>query len=118
MNRDEQEMTLWRDAYSLASQRDWDDIRPADHADHAVAEFRKQFPPSPPLSQRPATWYDEPPFSDDVREQYAWVEGFDLPCHMIRRNVGWTFRVVHGAHWRDLENRKVCPLFKPPEPTP
>jgi hypothetical protein len=47
MTRDEQEMTLWRDTYSLASQRDWDDIRPADFADHAVAEFRKQFPPPP-----------------------------------------------------------------------
>jgi hypothetical protein len=119
MNRDEQEMALWREVYHHGySVTCWTSPQAAEAAAYAVEYFRKQYPPAPPLAQRPATWYDEPPFSDDVREQYAWVEGFDLPCHMIRRKDGWTFRVVHGAHWRDLDGRKVCPLFKPPESTP
>jgi hypothetical protein len=118
MTRDEHEMTLWCEAYAHACSQDWAGGASASIADRAVAEFRKRYPPAPPLAQRPATWYDAPPFSDDVLKQYAWVEGFDLPCHMLRRKDGWTFRVVHGAHWRDLENRKVCPLFKPPESTP
>jgi hypothetical protein len=45
MNRDEQEMTLWRAAYQDACAQDLATDQSARIADRSVAEFRKRFPP-------------------------------------------------------------------------
>jgi hypothetical protein len=118
MTRDEQEMALWRGAYQDAYAQDWGDDRSADIADRAVDQFRKRYPPAPPLATPSAAWYDEPPFSADTMTGYAWIEGYDLPCCLLRSGDRWKFRVIHATRWHELGKRKVSPLFNPPVKPP
>jgi hypothetical protein len=121
MNRDEQEMTLWCALYTHSWEEGWSPAdKAADSADHAVEEFRKRYPLSPPLAQRPATWCDEPPFGDRNATHYAWVQGKESPC-LIEHGAGqWIYKEIGCASsWSLLSGRRVSPIAaKPPEPKP
>ena len=116
MNREQQEMALWREAYRdsrcfLAQER-------AAEADAAVAEFRKRYPAESAAS--PAVWYEEPPFPKDGSSHPCWVMGEKNVAivYWARRydEYQWSAE-CHGGIAYFLLGRRVCPITRPPEPT-
>ena len=110
MNRDEQEMALWREAYCA---RVTTPAYRATEADTAVAEFRKRYPPQPYAP--PAAWYDGPPFAGEYH-----VEGLPCVC-WVDEDVVWCptwDREGERPRIRELprNGRRVCLIPKPPEP--
>lgn len=108
MNRDEKEMALWRQ-FAVAVG--------FDTADAAVERFRKRFPPQPVAPE--AVWYDEPPFPKDGVVHRCWVEGFAAlqGVYWLDMHSEWRF-FERMSDTRPLNRRRVCPIVKPPEPTP
>lgn len=116
MNRYEQEMALWREAYWVC--RVTTPTYRATEADAAVAEFRKRYPPQPTAPE--AVWYDEPPFPKDGRHHSCWVTG-ESHVQSVYWSVtacGWGYCQPHVSGPYPLHHRQVCPIVKPPEPTP
>ena len=112
MNREQQEMALWRDAYR--SSHSFDQPERARDADAAVAQFRRRYPADP--AQPPAAWYDDPPHPGEYH-----VVGLPRACWVDED-------VVYYPEWdRDGERpriremsragRRVSPIVKPQEPT-
>ena len=114
MNREQQEMALWRCEYSASRSIAWENR--AAEADCAVEQFRKRYPPQ---SEAPAAvWYDEPPFEKDGEVHYCWVVGCSDP-----QSVFWSTGRHEWNHFfacntaiHRLAGRRVCPIVKPPEP--
>lgn len=120
MNRDKQEMALWRRVFERWYSRENYEIDTCGNiADAAVAEFSKRYPPDPsatPATAPEAVWYDEPPFPGEYH-----VVG--LPC------VCWVDEdVLYLPEWdreherpriREMSRagRRVSPITKPQEPT-
>ena len=113
MNREQQEMTLWREAYRdshcfLAQER-------ARDADAAVEQFRLRYPAEPATAK--AVWYDEPPFARDGNTSYCWVEGIDAPQVVYWSDHADEWQFCESTHrWRNLGARRVWPITKPQEP--
>ena len=111
MNREQQEMALWREAYRdshcfLAQER-------AGGADAAVAEFRKRYPAEP--STPPAVWYDEPPFPRDGKSYPCWVEGSTSTADVYWDDSQWWAPIVGSTYQHPLAGRRVSPIVKPQE---
>ena len=114
MNREQQEMALWREAYRdshcfLAQER-------ARDADAAVEQFRLRYPAEPTAPA--AVWYDEPPFEKEGVVHRCWVEGFaaSQELYWFDLNGEWRF-FERVSDARPLAGRRVCPITKPQEPT-
>ena len=113
MNRDEQEMALWREAYQdshcfLAQER-------ARDADAAVEQFRLRYPAEPATAK--AVWYDEPPFEKIDKTNHCWVQDIDSPQAVYWSNLQGEWRFFEGlSDTRPLNGRRVLPIYKPPEP--
>ena len=113
MNRDEQEMALWREAYNASM------LLPGDgrnaEADTAVKAFRKRYPPQP--SAPKAVWYDEPPFSKVNKANHCWVEDVESPQVVYWSIQYGEWRFFWGfSNTQPLAGRRVCPITKPQEP--
>ena len=118
MNRDEQEMALWREAYRdshcfLAQER-------ARDADAAVEQFRQRYP-AEPTAPAPA-WHDEPPFPKDGKSYPCWVDRWGLNHTTAVAEVYWYYddwhmQIVGCPSQYLLAGRRVCPITKPQEPT-
>ncbi len=119
MNRDQQEMALWRESYRashcfLAQER-------ARDADAAVAQFRQRYPAEP--AAPPAVWYDEPPFAKDGTTHPCWIAGSERPpvllylAHVYWGGRNWRVSFLRDQPAVDLNARRVCPIIKPQEPT-
>ena len=121
MNRDEQEMIMWRRVYERWYAREGYEVDTCgDIADAAVAEFRKRYPVEPDAPEPTApglTWYDEPPRPGEYH-----VAGLPHVCWVDED-------VVYFPEWdRDGERpriremsragRRVSRIAKPQEPTP
>lgn len=118
MNRDEQEMIMWRRVYERWYAREGYEVDTCgDIADAAVAEFRKRYPVEPAA---PApVWYDEPPFAKDGGIYYCWVEGSTVPQSIYWSGGGsgaW-LHFCDRTPVHPLNRRRVSPITKPPEPT-
>ena len=116
MNRDEQEMALWREAWLLGMEEMTDYDGAAEAADAAVAAFRKRYPPQPAAPE--AVWYDEPPLPKDGTMLTCWIEGYRLPGFAFWNGEEWRMYVAGDRYADPLAGRRVCPIVKPPEPTP
>ena len=115
MNRDEQEMALWRRVFDRwYSREDYESDTCGNIADVAVAEFRKRYPVEPAASA-PA-WYGEPPFVDDGTVHSCWMQGEDYPVLVARVYDRLEYRAIEDPRWKPLAGRRVCPITKPPEP--
>ena len=114
MNRDEQEMVLWREAYSASRIITRAGVEA--EADAAVAAFRKRYPPQPSAPE--AVWYDEPPFEKIDKTHYCWVEDIDSPQGIFWSNMQGEWRFFEGLSVsRPLNGCRVSPIIKPQEPT-
>jgi hypothetical protein len=125
VNREQQEMALWRESYRashcfLAQER-------ARDADAAVAQFRQRYPVEPtapePTAPEPTapelTWHDEPLFEKSLDDMFsAWITDYPYPVMVAYfRDDGWAYQVPNrGNHWTPLNGRRVLPIYKPPEP--
>ena len=113
MNREQQEMALWRCEYVRSTMRDAEN-RSAE-ADAAVAQFRKRYPQQP--AAPPVIWYDEPPFAKDGESHPCWVLGCERP-----QSVCWSIQYREWQYFsyrtavEPLAGRRVCPIVKPQEP--
>ena len=113
MNREQQEMALWREAYRdshcfLAQER-------AGGADAAVEQFRLRYPAEPATAK--AVWYDEPPFARDGKSYPCWVDGEEHPV-LVAMYSRWEYKANDDdGCWLPLNGRRVCPIVKPQEPT-
>jgi len=115
VNRDKQEMALWATEYVAA--RAVSAASAAHAADEAVAQFRLRYPPQPSAPE--AVWYDEPPFEKIDKANHCWVENIDSPQAVYWSNLHGEWRFFEGvSNPRPLNGRRVCPITKPPEPTP
>ena len=117
MNRDEQEMTLWREAYILALSQTWACPKVDEAADAAVAEFRKRYPAEPTAPE--AVWYDEPPFEKDGNYHPCWIQratGVRIIYWSVLANEWECYDTIQGG-LTPLAGRRVCPIHKPQEPT-
>ena len=120
MTRDEQEMTLWRESYTLAISQG-DNYGEADKAATTAAEsFRKRYP-AEPAAPAPA-WYDEPPFPKDANSYRCWVADWGLNRTTVVAELywyddDWRMQIVGSQCQYLLAGRRVCPIAKPPEPT-
>lgn len=112
MNREQQEMALWREAY--CARVTTPDYR-ATEADAAVAEFRKRYPPQPQAPE--AVWYDEPPFKKDGTSYPCWIAGHSSPYFVYWAGRNWRACAPGNRNPDHLNGRRVCPITKPPEPT-
>ena len=114
MNRDEQEMALWREAYSASRIITRAGVEA--EADAAVAAFRKRYPPQPSAPE--PVWYDEPPFEKDGEVHYCWVEGSTVPQSIYWSGVSgaWLY-FCDNTPMYPLAGRRVSPIVKPSEPT-
>ena len=114
MNRDEQEMAMWREAYF--SSRIVDRASREADADAAVEAFRKWFPPQPQAAPA-AVWYDTPPHPGEY-----YVEGLPRVCWVDEDVVWYPAWDSAGERPRTRElsrnGRRVSPVTKPQEPTP
>lgn len=112
MNRDEQEMALWRCEYAASKLIAREDR--ATEADAAVAEFRKRYPAEP--TAPPAVWYDNPPRPGEYHvvglPRVCWVDEDVVYLPEWDRN-GERPRIREMS----LAGRRVCPIIKPQEPT-
>ena len=114
MNREQQEMSLWRCEYVRSTMVSVENR--AAEADAAVEAFRLRYPPQPSAPE--AVWYDEPPFKKDGGIYYCWVEGSTVP-----QSIYWSGGSGAWLHFCDrtpvhpLNRRRVCPIAKPPEPS-
>ena len=114
MNRDEQEMALWKDAYMETWTHDTYPTEASGYADASVAEFRKRYPPQ--SAAPPAVWYDEPPFDKNGPTQPCWIAGQPLPSAVYWSGREWRAYIAGDSHVHGLHGRRVCPIAKPPEP--
>lgn len=114
MNRDEQEMALWREVYSASRLITRAGVEA--EADAAVEAFRKRYPVE---TAAPApVWYDEPPFEKIDKKNYCWVEDIDLPQAVYWSKLQGEWRFFEGlSDTRPLAGRRVSPMTKPQEPT-
>ena len=116
MNRDEQEMALWRQVYERwHSGSGYAAAECGNIADFAVAEFRKRYPAEPTAPT--AVWYDEPPFAKDGKSYPCWVDGDAVHADVYWDGSQWWAWIVGSAFQHPLAGRRVCPIVKPPEPT-
>ena len=120
MNREQQEMALWRDSYR--SSRSFEQQERARDADAAVAQFRQRYPvePEPPEPTAPEpTWYDDPPFAKDAATHPCWIAGSErLYLALVYWGArGWRVSFLRDQNAIDLDGRRVCPIIKPQEPT-
>ena len=118
MNRDEQEMAVWREAYMLAILQGAS-YGDADEAATTAAEsFRKRYPAEPTASAPAPVWYDEPPFKKDGGIYYCWVEGSTVPQSIYWSGVSgaWLY-FCDNTPMYPLNGRRICPIVKPQEPT-
>ena len=115
MNRDEQEMALWREVYSASRLITRAGVEA--EADAAVEAFRKRYPPQ--QSAPPAVWYDEPPFEKDGTTRPCWIAGGGqlFPAAVYWSGHEWRAYVAGDPLVQRLNGRRVCPITKPPEPT-
>ena len=113
MNRDEQEMALWREVYSASRLITRAGVEA--EADAAVEAFRLRYPPQP--SAPPAVWYDEPPFAKDGKSYPCWVDGDAVHADVYWDGSQWWAWIVGSAFQHPLAGRRVCPIAKPPEPS-
>ena len=113
MNRDEQEMALWREAYSASRIITRAGVEA--EADAAVAAFRLRYPPQPSAPE--AVWYDEPPFEKDGESYPCWIYGEADASAVHWSGHEWRAYFVGDSHVQRLNGRRVCPITKPPEPT-
>ena len=112
MNREQQEMALWREAYWAC--HGTTAAYCAHYADAAVAAFRKRYPPQPTA---PApVWYDEPPFAKDGKSYPCWVDGDAVHADVYWDGSKWLSWIVGSAFRHPLDGRRVSPIVKPPEP--
>jgi hypothetical protein len=118
VNRDEQEMALWREAYNASRLITRAGVEA--EADAAVEAFRRRYPPQPQAPE--AVWHDEPPFPKDGIERPCWImshgKPFPLAGEVYWCDCEWRMCVVGDGSWHRLAGRRVCPIAKPPEPTP
>ena len=119
MNRDEQEMIMWRRVYERWYAREGYEVDTCgDIADAAVAAFRKRYPAEP--AALPAVWYDEPPFPKDGQSYPCWVAGEDDACavHWSEYAMSplWVYLMTGEARPVPLNGRRVSPITKPQEP--
>ena len=108
-------MALWREAYNASM------LLPGDgrnaEADTAVKAFRKRYPPQ--VQAPKAVWYDTPPFEKAYKANHCWVEGFDAQQEVYWSDQYSEWRRFGGdSQPQPLAGRRVCPITKPPEPTP
>lgn len=119
MNREQQEMTLWRESYR--SSHSFEQRERARDADAAVAQFRQRYPaePAAPEPTAPApVWYDEPPFPKDGSVSPVWLFDYPFPILVAYFGDGWAYEVPgRSDRWHPLAGRRVCPIVKPQEPT-
>ena len=118
MNREQQEMALWRRVFERWYSRDNYEVDTCGGiADAAVAQFRKRFPVEPAAPD--ATWYDEPPFAKDGATRPCWIAGsgrlYLALVYWGGRN--WRVSSLRDQNAVDLDSRRVCPIHKPQEPT-
>lgn len=115
MNRDKQEMALWRRVFEHWYRRELYEIDTCGNvADAAVEAFRKRFPPQPSAPE--AVWYDEPPFAKDGKSYQCWVAGDAVHADVYWDGSQWWAWIVGSAFQHPLAGRRVCPIAKPPEP--
>ena len=113
MTRDEQEMSLWREAYTLAISQGANYGQAAKAATTAAESFRQRYP-AEPTAPAPV-WYDEPPRPGEYH-----VVGLPRVC-WVDKDIVW-FPVWDLAQDRQLirelprNGRRVCPITKPQEP--
>ena len=114
MNRDEQEMALWREAYLIS--RMADRASREVEADAAIAEFRKRYPPQPVAPA--AVWYDDPPFPKDGATRACWIAGggHPFPAAVYWSDHEWRAYVAGTPHVQRIIGRRVCPITKPQDP--
>ncbi len=116
MNREQQEMIMWRRVYERWYAREGYEVDTCgDIADAAVAEFRKRYPAEP--TALPAAWYDEPPFAKDGESYPCWIAGKLFPAAVFWNVDEWQVVFAGEYHARSLRGRRVSPIAKPPEPT-
>ena len=118
MTRDEQEMALWREAYSASRIITRAGVEA--EADAAVAAFRKRYPPQP--SAPAPVWYDEPPFAKDGESYPCWVADWGRHRTTVVAAVywyddAWRMQIVGYRNEHLLAGRRVSPIAKPQEPT-
>ena len=116
MNRDKQEMALWRRVFEHWYRRELYEIDTCGNvADAAVAEFRKRYPAEP--TEPAPVWYDEPPFDKNDQPHPCWLLGYAKPVEVAYLpRYGWQYAILGMSSWRDLAGRRVCPIVKPQEP--
>ena len=116
MTRDEHEMALWRRTYDrYYAANEYTSGECGVFADVAAEAFRRRYPPQPVAPE--AVWYDEPP-----RPGEYFVEGLPSVCWVEEDTVwcpSWD-RSFDSAVIREMprDGRRVCPIVKPPDPTP
>ena len=113
MNRDEQEMALWREVYSASRLITRAGVEA--EADAAVEAFRLRYPAEP--TAPPAVWYDEPPFEKDGKSYPCWVDGDAVHADVYWDGSQWWAWIVGSAFQHPLAGRRVSPIVKPSEPT-
>ena len=118
MNREQQEMALWRCEYSASRSIAWKNR--AAEADCAVEQFRLRYPPQPAAPE--PVWYDEPPFPKDGKSYPCWVDGWGLNRTTVVAAVywyddAWRMQIVGYRNEYLLAGHRVSPIHKPQEPT-
>ena len=116
MNREQQEMSLWREAY--AASRLIARVDREAEADAAVAAFRKRYPAEPTAPE--AAWYDEPPFPKDGKSYPCWIFGAGDACAVhwagYAMSPVWMYSTTEDDRLMPLNGRRVSPIHRPPEP--
>ena len=112
MNREQQEMALWREAYR--SSHSFELRERARDADAAVAQFRQRYPAEPAAPE--AAWYDDPPFAKDGKSYPCWVEDDAVHGDVHWDGSEWWVWIVGSAFRHALAGRRVSPIAKPQHP--
>ena len=111
MNRNQQEMALWRSEYVRSTMRDA--ANRAAEADCAVEQFRKRYPVEP--AALAPVWYDKPPRPGEYH-----VAGLPRTCWVDQDIVYYPEWDRDGERPRIREmsraGRRVSPITKPQEP--
>jgi hypothetical protein len=119
MNRNQQEMAMWRRVFERWYAREGYEVDTCGGiADDAVAQFRKRYPaePEPPDPTAPEpTWYDEPPFEKDGKSYPCWVVGGKLPAAVYFDRDAWYVMLICELYPSPLAGRRVSPIVKPQE---
>jgi hypothetical protein len=121
VNRNQQEMSLWRRVFERWYSRKGYEIDTCGGiADAAVEQFRLRYPVEPAAPE--AVWYDEPPFARDGKSYPCWIVELWRPVLVAYFSDGsgwnWSYTGLSKRDfWHPLQGRRVSPIHKPQGPT-